>query len=492
MCALTEHALDAIAQIEKYSPDSNAWTGVATAFLVGDGARVVTAGHVLNAGSINHHACRIGHQRIPFDLQEPIRSSAIAADVAVWPLLQRDILLIRCPLALAPVDEGSLLGKEVTIVGFSSMRDPGPYVTRTTIANVNNGVFVLQGGNPGAGFSGSPVLLEENNMAVGVVSGRDQSSGFCYATSVNVLLRLYPEVGNQRPCLPNFQSALVIPAGALREHELFSLLDEWKQKYRTDGNPGELLAQVLPTLRVLRAGRSGESYQLAQAEAFSAYLAINAQRDDASLNGAREWLSFAIDGIHDLRHFDEDVLRSQVRMTWLTAISLRQQGNLAAALTTCEEALRHLEGRAPDIRIPILREVAVITQESVAFDRLESGVEDYRFNQIEVFHTYRRLFEHSLRLGDIRRAKRILRPLEQAFHATARSVDPIYRLTLWKDLYAFHAFSGNTRKAATYFTKAATGTKRLGLFGQQASLFALQREITNGELPRSFDTTPST
>lgn len=130
-----------------------------------------------------------------------------------------------------------------------------------------------------------------------------------------------------------------------------------------------------------------------------------------------------------------------------------------------------------EIQLTLLREMAILECSDTGFEYIYSKRALYEHDQIQAFHSYRRIFEHYLIRKDIKKAGEIYPLLYKTFIVVKHLLHKVSRYSFYKNLYHYFIMIGDKHRAQRIFRMVVIATKRLNLIGQYRDITDIRRSF---------------
>jgi hypothetical protein len=438
-------------RIDKVSKSTIKYIG--SAFFVNKNGLFLTAKHNFEIGKLNEYRAYIDNEHYEISLEIGIENSYQFQDVVVLKVVFRTTRNISTA-RIRSLSPQKIVGNHAVVIGYDS--DDGRAKKKSLhISDYRNGLFELTDGAIYHGFSGGPLL--HNGSVVGVITSResDQKS---YASALSD--EILPNIVIEPPQIFDEIKA-----------EIFQIEASVKKFYLEIGNPivayrtSSAILQAAGD-RVLKNPATYASMQISLG-----YMLVNSDCDEASLYIAIDHLNCAIDCLQQLE-YTEEVVKKIVRANWLIAIAFRLLNRPNDASRTCENIISHRIMRSTDyiVKLPIVREIAIINKDTKLFKDIEQHEQDYSQDQIETFFSYRRLFEHFLNLERFDVANKYLLPTKESFHRVKIHIFKVYEATFLKNQFHLALAKKDMQLAKQLYLESIRQMEKNELYGQRRAL----------------------
>ncbi len=288
--------------------------------------------------------------------------------------------------------------------------------------------------------------------------------------------------------LPEAQPAILLldkfldgfGSAAPKQQEL--VVAQFRSAIQTDhqntGNPQSAYNFLVGGLTQFQREMGKDHPCLAPVHELAGYLLINCDISPSALKKADEHLVNAL-RLFEKSTVNDGAVNGLVTSSWLYAVSQRLQNLPSVGVGVIDEALHHplIASLASDAaRIKLLRERAVIERSQDDLLYLFHRIEELGANDIEAFHTARRLFEVIMFQQDVKPLAQLSLEVTRLFQKVTQRIDPIYKCIYHRDFFQYNVLIGNKPKAEEHYLLAINMAKQLQLRGQERKLLALHEE----------------
>lgn len=441
-----------IFRIDKVSNSNIRYIG--SAFFINTNGLFLTAKHNFETGKLKDYRAYIDNEHYEISHAENIYNNQKFCDFGIYQVAFR----IRKTITTAryrkiPIKQ--VIGSHVAAIGFDSS-DGRIKQNSLHVSDYRNGLLELTGCTVSHGFSGGAVLY--NGLVIGVITSRstDQKLYAYCLSDINEKINL------DIPSPPIFDEKKI---------KVYSLNNEINKIYLEIGNPIKSYDIAYSLLYIFREQIIEHPFVFASSKISLAYMLINSDRDQESLYIAINHLNEALDSLLQLQ-YSEEVLRSIVRANWLIAISYRLLGKHNEAFSVCENMIhdRIFSSFNYELKLPIIREIAIIENDTKLFDEIREREKDYSHNRIEHFFSCRRLLEHYIKIGKISTAEKYLSATQESFQRVKKHIFKVYEATFLKNQIHLYLAKKEIKEAKLLYSKAVSLMETNEFYGQRRSL----------------------
>lgn len=264
------------------------------------------------------------------------------------------------------------------------------------------------------------------------------------------------------------------------ESLLFEQVNVLQSKYRTFGNPVLLYNAGQNVLTEFEAILSIPSFASGQLHMFLGKLLLNANINLESTQLAETHLRKAVQILSGFEPLSGKSITGYLSANLLLSISAKMQGRLDEAFdiiscTLKEKCIQKIA--SPLETLPLVRQKAIMEQTSSSHAMLQAALDSSEHSPTEHFCSFKRLFEFSLNTHNPLTMDQLYERTNRAFSKASVNLDPISKVSYFKNVYHYHRVCGRRSLADSLFKFVVQESRRLDLHGQHRQITRLKAQF---------------
>lgn len=172
-----------------------------------------------------------------------------------------------------------------------------------------------------------------------------------------------------------------------------------------------------------------------------------------------------------VKYIDIDFKISQIYeyAEWLHSITFCIENDINKAFSICEKAIYNLKKVQSD-KLILTRELFVLSKDKSYVDEILQNNTHIKYDIIEEFHTFRRIFEYYISINNKEKSKEMFIKTNSIFKLIVNRLDKIYVYMFYKNVYFFFRLIRQDEHSKLYYNKAIEGFSKYGFIGQLKKL----------------------